>query len=892
MADTLPVSVPPQRIRRARRAPLRVLSDPCPEDGSVAALGPSSTGMTARPAEDAAAAGETLGGVARRVQHIPASSTAGEVDELFRADRTLRCLLVAGDEPVLVDRSWFEAELTGGLGYGRLLHAHTPVARLVREPTLVLSEDCPLLTVATTLIGERGPGAVAPSLVVTHPDGTWSVAHAADVFERLARDLAHQSVHDTLTGLPNRAHLTGHLRQGTGTTPPAVFFFVDLDRFKDVNDAHGHAAGDQVLTQFADRLRRTCRSDDAVVRLGGDEFAVLVHGDLPPPEATDLALRIVAAAAEPFTVVVHDEDHVRTTQVTIGASVGIARRDAPVGVGGADGAERPTTSLEALMRRADLAMYRAKDSGRGQVAEYDGELRAAAALSGERAREDHRLERRLRAAIDTRQIALHYQPVVELPAGRVTGVEALARWTDDELGQVPPDRFVPVAERTGLIVELGRHVLRTACAQAAAWARDGDDDLVVSVNVSPVELGRSDFLQMVRDTLREAGLPPRLLCLELTETAAVEDLDQTVATLTALRRDGVRVALDDFGTGHSSLTLLRTLPLDVVKIDRSFVAGVAATAQDAMLVRMVIDTAHALGLRVCAEGIEDRDQARQLAALGCDAAQGWHFGRPEPACDRLTRHLRRPGEPVDLREQPPVPLSGTDELVLVTTADRTITYASSTCLPLLGWTPAEMVGTNVLDHLSPHVAERVAAGESVGTLHENGSARHRAIREDGAVRWFDTTSRAILDETGSVREVISTSHDVTDTVTAAEALALSEVRFRHAFDAAPIGMAINDPGGCIVRINTALADLLGYDADELVGRTIASFTHPDDVPTDQVNLACLSRDQVQTVDKRYLDHAGRAVPVTVHVRMLDGPEGATGHAIAHVVPRAAPPAPR
>lgn len=543
------------------------------------------------------------------------------------------------------------------------------------------------------------------------------------------------------------------------------------------------------------------------------------------------------------------------------------------------------TSLEVLLRQADLAMYRAKEYGRGRSAVYDGELSSVAADSGAATRERHRMERRLRAALDTGAVVLHYQPVVELPCGRVTGVEALARWHDDELGSVPPDRFVRLAEQTGMVVDLGRHVLLTACRQAAAWDTDGRSP-TVSVNVSPLQIAHGDFPQVVRDVLGATGLDPRRLCLELTETAAVSDLEQTVAALTELRGEGVRVALDDFGTGHSSLTLLRTLPLDLVKIDRSFVAGVARSAQDAMLIRMVIETAHTLGLRVCAEGIEHHEQAVQLAALGCDAAQGWYFGMPEPPSERLARVLGTAPVGVDPAVVPPVPLTGADELVLVTTPDRTITYASSTSLQLLGLTPQEMLGTNVVDHLPRGVADRVAAGEQITGLTSQGRARHRANRHDGSTRWFDTTSHAVRDDAGAVVEVMSISRDVTDAVEATTLLELSENRFRHAFDLAPTGMAITDMEGRMLRVNEAFGRLLGHPAVELVGKTVAAITHPDDLAADLVNSARLQAgtDHQQQVAKRYLSRAGEPVPVVVSVSVVHGDDGQPGHAIAHVVP--------
>jgi diguanylate cyclase (GGDEF)-like protein len=576
-------------------------------------------------------AGWLLGELALPAVIVPHGIKSGEVDELFRRDGAPHCVVVkslAG--PVLVDRAWFEAAITGPLGYGRLLFARRPVLEMVTRETLVLTYDVPVEEAAAGVISRRGAGTRGDAVVVTWPDGGLGVVPVSTIFERLAQQYAYQSWHDPLTKLPNRRYLMEQIRLLEQTRRSgdeawhAVLFYLDLDRFKDVNDQYGHGAGDQVLAEFAQRIKSASRVDDVVVRLGGDEFAILCAGPLTVTQSEAFAARIVLEAAAPFVVEVHDRSGDITEQVvTIGASVGVAH---------ANGARTVlVTSLDILVKQADIAMYRAKARGRGRAEHYEPAMRTGLD-SAETVQARRRMERGLRAAIEDGGLAVHYQPVVELPSGRVRGFEALARWHDRALGEVSPDQFIQLAEETGLILDLGAWVLQTACAQAAASVMDHQS--TIAVNVSPVQIAQPGFIDVVLGALADSGLPAYQLCLEVTETAAVENLAETASRLRELRKLGIQIALDDFGTGHSSLTMLRELPLTIVKIDRSFVSNLVQSVQDAALVRLVIETAHALGLRVCAEGVEDADQAQTLAAMGCDTAQGWYFGKPGPASGR------------------------------------------------------------------------------------------------------------------------------------------------------------------------------------------------------------------------------------------------------------------
>jgi PAS domain S-box-containing protein len=489
------------------------------------------------------------------------------------------------------------------------------------------------------------------------------------------------------------------------------------------------------------------------------------------------------------------------------------------------------------------------------------------------------LEARLARAIRDERLAVHYQPVVALPSGRATGAEALARWHDEELGPVPPEEFIGVAESTGLIHELGRWVLREACREAMRWTSD-EDGPSVSVNVSPVQLVRPDLVDAVAEALDASRLAPGRLTLEITETAAVLDLEVTSARLSRLRDLGVRVSLDDFGTGFSSITLLRRLPLDQVKIDRSFVAGLHESAEDAVVVRLAVDAAHLLGYTVCAEGVETPEQVRQLVSLGCDAAQGWFFGKAVPDPVKLlvrSGRIHDEGEP-DLHG--PSWMSAPD-LVMALSPEGRIRYASASAIRVLGVLPEDLVGALVSD--LTHPGDGIETAPSAGP----GETVVRRIRHaSGEYRWLASTVQHLRNADGEIREYVSTSRDVSDLVEARQELAAVEQRFRGAFDGAPIGMALSDLGGRIVRVNDALADLVGHDPADLVGMTVEDLTWPDDRHADTANLELLrsGTERAHRVRKRYLDREGRAVPVEVWAATVDGGDGQPTLVVAHVMP--------
>ena len=446
------------------------------------------------------------------------------------------------------------------------------------------------------------------------------------VAERMrARDqIAHQALHDPLTGLPNRALLLDRLRSALARSSrsPSLtgVLFIDLDRFKVVNDSLGHAEGDRLLVEAAQRLDRALRPGDTVARLGGDEFVVLCEELEQESEALRLAERLHRELLMPFTLV-GEERHLIT------ASIGVALAR----VGEAD--------PEALLQNSDAAMYRAKNQGGGRHELFDETMRA-------RVFERLRTERTLHHAIDHDQLRLHYQPMVSLYDRSRHGVEALVRWQDPERGLVAPDQFIPLAEESGLILQIGNWVLREACRQGARWRAElgRAAPLPVNVNLAARQLAQEDLAEMIAGALSEAGLNPRDLSLEITETALLECAETPARTLAALRELGVQVLLDDFGTGYSSLSYLRQFPVDVLKIDRSFIAGLGDRPEASAIVQAVVGMGHALGLEVLAEGIETEAQAREVTRLGCDLGQGFLFARPAPAdtvtCDERPARSR------------------------------------------------------------------------------------------------------------------------------------------------------------------------------------------------------------------------------------------------------------
>ncbi len=461
----------------------------------------------------------------------------------------------------------------------------------------------------------RRQGAVVGALVI----GTYDAANALtdehrEVLEALAENASialtdaamvdaafHQAFHDSLTGLPNRAAFLDRLDHALAiaerSDAEVGVLFLDLDRFKTVNDSLGHAAGDELLVAVGERLSSCLRDGDTPARFGGDEFAVLLEGVSGSEEAEAVAARVLDAMRRPFTVQGRD--------LIVSASVGISTA---------------TTRSADVLRDADLAMYRAKTGGRDRLAVFEPEMHEALV-------ERLELESDLRAALDRDEFVVHYQPIVHLATGEILGAEALVRWDHPTRGMVQPGGFIPLAEETLLIVPIGRRVLRAACEQAVHWLKR-HGELTMSVNLSAAQLSQPDLVQDVRDALRDSGLPARHLTLEITETVLMGDDEATMQRLRELKELGVRLAVDDFGTGYSSLQYLRDFPLDVLKVAKSFVDGIADEAQGVALARAIVELGESCQLDVVGEGIELTEQREGLLELGCRLGQGFLFARP------------------------------------------------------------------------------------------------------------------------------------------------------------------------------------------------------------------------------------------------------------------------
>ncbi|HUT47848.1 MAG TPA: EAL domain-containing protein [Alphaproteobacteria bacterium] len=436
------------------------------------------------------------------------------------------------------------------------------------------------------------------------------VGFRVDISEHKQREEALQKLasQDPLTDLPNRGdfhdRLSEAIENATRTGRQVGLLMLDLDRFKQINDSHGHGVGDELLIIAARRIRACCRSTDIVARLGGDEFAVISTNIEDSDGAIALANRIITDLACPF--------HIRNSEIHTGTSIGITIFP------------HDFSDIEGLMRNADLALYRVKAEGRGGWQLFDEKLQKEA---------QHRrtLERDLRAAVENGDLCAYYQPQIDVASGRITGGEALLRWIHPEHGMIMPGEFIDIAEATRLIVPISEWMLQSACEQNVAWSAEGLQPLVAAVNISPIEFNQQDFAKNVGLALAAAALDPSQLELEITEHSAMNDRVDTLRVFEELRSLGVRIAIDDFGTGYSSLSRLKAFQVNRLKIDRSFVQDITANPDDAAICNSVIRLGQSLNIEVIAEGVETASQMEVLLRMGCTEMQGYHFARPMPA---------------------------------------------------------------------------------------------------------------------------------------------------------------------------------------------------------------------------------------------------------------------
>ncbi len=488
--------------------------------------------------------------------------------------------------------------------------AANPMALAIRENKIVaLTPNC-------ILIRRDGvESAIEDSAAPIHDrrgqvTGAVMVFHDVSVARAMILKMSYLAQHDSLTDLPNRVLLNDRLTEAIALSSrherKLAVLFLDLDRFKHINDSLGHIVGDRLLQSVGRRLFTCVRSSDTVSRQGGDEFVVLLWEVKHAQDAAVAAEKILQALREPHLIDQHE--------LHITGSIGIVTYPD-------DG-----TDAETLMKKADFAMYHAKETGRDSYQFFKSEMNVQAI-------ERQSLEGSLRHAIERQELLLYYQPKINLATGGMTGVEALIRWHHPQRGLVPPGQFIAIAEECGLIVPIGRWVLSEACRQARAWQAAGLPPMCVAINISSVELRAPGFASGVRAILRETGLEPRYLELELTETFLMQDSRSTAEVLKELKEIGVLLALDDFGTGYSSLSYLKRFPIDAVKIDQSFVRDLTTDPDDAGIVTAVIAMGRSLHMRVVAEGVETREQLAILQEHGCPQGQGYYFSRPVPAVE-------------------------------------------------------------------------------------------------------------------------------------------------------------------------------------------------------------------------------------------------------------------
>jgi len=466
--------------------------------------------------------------------------------------------------------------------------------------------------------GRMMPAEVNANLVQVH-EQEYNCAFVRDITERKIHEaeLTRLATHDVLTGLPNRNLLNDRIDHAIlhakRNKEYAGVMVVDLDKFKFINDNMGHDAGDELLKEVASRMKSILRASDTVARLGGDEFVIVLEGVAHPEDCALVGQKLMQVIARPMVL--------RELTTEIGASVGIA-------VYPLDGEDATS-----LMKNADIAMYQVKSEGRGKFQFYEREM-------GERASKHLSIITGLQEALKNDRFILHYQPIFDLKSRQLVAAEALLRWSDPERGLIPPNEFIPVAEESGLIGAMGAWVIEEACRQNSRWQKDGMKVVPISVNLSAYQLRNGEIVDVVRKALTRCALPSSLISFELTESMVMDHPERVTGILKEIQGLGVTLAIDDFGTGYSSLSHLQQFPIDLIKIDRSFVKDISGDAKDAVIANTIIKLAHSLGYKVLAEGVETALQSDYLRDQGCDLVQGFFYGKPVPA-EEFERVLQR-----------------------------------------------------------------------------------------------------------------------------------------------------------------------------------------------------------------------------------------------------------
>jgi len=465
----------------------------------------------------------------------------------------------------------------------------------------------------TTLISKGGDQRIIEEVVTPLKDRHGNLIGTVGIFRDITqeseqkRKLSHQATHDALTGLPNRILLCDRLEHAISKAIRAntlvAVLFIDLDRFKQINDSLGHAAGDTLLQNVAERLTVSARQEDTVARLGGDEFVVILEDIVNKDQAMTVAQKIVKSVANPLSIKGHE--------ISVKVSIGITIYPQ----NGKNG--------ETLLKNADLAMYRTKKLGQDKIQFYTGEMSA-------RALSRLKLEQQLEQAVARDELELYYQPRININSGKIVGFEALVRWRTSSNTLILPAEFIHIAEETGSILVIGEWVLYTACRQAQSWRENGQINLHIAVNLSVSQILNANITELIAKVLRDTGLPPEFLELEITESIFLKDAEHAIIKLQELKAMGIKLAIDDFGTGYSSLTYIKRFPIDILKIDKSFISDISGESVAEAIIPAIITMGHGLNLEVIAEGVEQEIQLKYLRALGCDSFQGYYFSQPLP----------------------------------------------------------------------------------------------------------------------------------------------------------------------------------------------------------------------------------------------------------------------